>query len=320
MLTRKLASHPDRVIALARRAYTAASRPREARQRDRCGAHSLPPRTSSCPAPSCGSSHRVDLTLEPVDQVAAVAFVEEQKLAAWGEEVAAILTRRRPRLLVVLIKVMAPGGQSRGCRCSRVPLRGGGGRAAAWPVAGDADLRVGPLLPRTGVLRSAVSRARAWPSGPRRARTRRSRRVRRGPLLADALLPGRRHVSLALAWTISRSCSLDVAQVDLADGGVARRGAQQVGAFRPQLHRSAATNQRSSVSCSLWLRRSAARDSSPPRHYSLERSASTWTKHLTTTTRRLRFGTAEETCERIAAMADAHRRTPSVGARFIPSG
>ena len=219
MLTRKLASHPDRVIALARRAYTAASRPREARQRDRCGAHSLPPRTSSCPAPSCGSSHRVDLTLEPVDQVAAVAFVEEQKLAAWGEEVAAILTRRRPRLLVVLIKVMAPGGQSRGCRCSRVPLRGGGGRAAAWPVAGDADLRVGPLLPRTGVLRSAVSRARAWPSGPRRARTRRSRRVRRGPLLADALLPGRRHVSLALAWTISRSCSLDVAQVDLADGG-----------------------------------------------------------------------------------------------------
>jgi hypothetical protein len=106
-------------------------------------------------------SHGFDLAFEPVYELGAVASVDEQQFAAWGEEAAALLD---PQSSAGALGV--DYGDATGADCDVVDVRA----PAAWdpPVvqqhdvaavqvpgelAGDADLFIGALLPRAGALR-----------------------------------------------------------------------------------------------------------------------------------------------------------------------
>lgn len=66
------------------------------------------PRTSGSPAVSSAipGSHGRDLTLERVDQVGAVASVDQQQFLAWGEDAAALVDPQPSAGAVVSFTVM----------------------------------------------------------------------------------------------------------------------------------------------------------------------------------------------------------------------
>jgi hypothetical protein len=128
-------------------------------------------------------SHGFDLTFEPVYELGAVASVDEQQFAAWGEEAAALLDPQSSAGALG-VDYGDPTGADRDVVDVRAP--------AAWdpPVvqqhdvaaaqvpgelAGNADLCVGALLPCAGAL---------WISAqPRKGLAERSE-ARAGALLA----------------------------------------------------------------------------------------------------------------------------------------